>query len=312
LEGVIKNWIIYDTSGLETAARKAMDEQNKNMSLVDGSREAMQEFLGKSTVLPEVQMVGKEDLDGTKVYHLKLEPSKEMIREIVSEIVPEEQRQKTDTQLAVDAVSNQIDNLVIEAWFGVADTLPRKMTMSAQINMGSLMQSLYEVENKKGKDTFSADDLIPMTGLTSMKLSVSTALVIKDIGKAVTVQVPEPVMEPAKYLEAIQAATKTAAQREAEAKKSLIDADLRVISSGLAEAYIREGKFPARLSTLFPDKYGEYTYKQRNSGKDYVVYVEFSLPSGMGYLASGYQTTGYYGISSGLSYPHQITQRDLD
>ena len=313
LEEVMKNWIVYDTSGLDTPARQAMDEQKRNQSLVDSSRESIQEFLSRGTVLPDVKLVGKEEIEGTMSYHLKLVPSPKTLREIVAEMTPKEKRQDPDIQKTIDAISGHIDLFSAEAWFGVADSIPRKMIVTAQINLGSLVQSLMAAGPGSAGIMPSMESL-PFGNLAAGKISMSTVLVLKDIGKEVIVTEPAPVLEAAEYMQAVQEAAKTQTQKDAEARQKQIDVDLRQIGMKLGESYVETAGYPVNLATMFPNQYREYTYRQKAGGRGYVVYIQHQAAgSGMRFYSAPDSTpTPYYGISSEYPYPHQITQRDLD
>lgn len=307
IQTALENWVKYDMTGLESEARKAMDEQKANKTLAESGRQKIQDFLSRGTVLPEVKMVGKEEINGESAYHLKLEPSDQSLEDLAKELFFSDENDSVQADKAIGEVTKRIDDLVVDVWFGTSDAIPRKMSLTAVIVLDSLLESISD-------DSGLAAEVLPVGDMLGGKLSISLALMLSDIGKPVSVEVPKPLLTPEEYVLALSDAAKTSEQKELEIRQKQIDKDLGTVALGLGQTYLKSGAYPVSLGSLFGDKYSEYTYRQKNGGKGYVVYVQFQpVGLGAGYFSlTGNTPTGFYGISSEMAFPHPITQEDLD
>lgn len=284
------NWLSYDTSGLNSAARQALDSQSQQQSMIDSSRRRIQDFLSRPSVVPEVKLIGIETIDNTKTYHLKLVPSQKAKREIVSEFFPEKDRNSTSSQQAIDSISSNIDSVTIEAWFATSDSLIRKFSFQTQINVGSIYSGLL------ANNSYSNMGALSMAGLSNLsttRLSFSSVLNLRDVGKTVTIQIPSPQLPSTQYLTNLQAATKTPSQLAAEAKQAATQNIFTNAQSELLKTYVDTNRYPATFTTPTG-----FVYKQKSAGKGYVLYDKTQEP--------------YYGISNSYPYPHKLTQTDLD
>jgi len=314
LEKAFVNWLVYDTSGIESEARKKLDANVQNKSLIDSSRKNTQDFLLNKQVLPEVKLEKNETIEGTNTYHLHVTPSKETLKKLMLELTPADRRLDKNLPQQIDSVVAGVDTIVLDAWFGVKDTILRRMSIQTQINLETMAQAYSRsLDSKYG----SYDPSSYLKSLGGQKLSLSTVLTLRDIGKPVQVSAPTQTQTPVQYLQMIQDATKTQDQKDAEAKAKQYQDDFRLLSTALLKYYVAKTIYPEKLDLLKGSylpatdtvwtRVNTYAYKTRASGKKYVVYIEYaSTTSNYG----GY--TPFYGVSSESTYPHQLTQRDFD
>jgi hypothetical protein len=178
LTPIFANWITYDTTGLDTEARNNLDQASQKQSLIDSTRQKIQDILQNDTVLKEVKLIGTETINGVPTYHLHVNPSQAALRQIASQLTPTEKELATNTQY-----------LSIDVWFGIQDSLPRKLTF----------QSITNLPTMSTASSMFGD-------LNSSKLSLSVVLTLNDIGKPASVSVPSPTMSTTEFTQAINAA----------------------------------------------------------------------------------------------------------
>lgn len=278
LAPVLSNWIKYDTSGLDTQARAAMEQTSQSQSVIDTSRRRIQNILSDDSVMPEVKLVGRENVDSVPTYHLRARPSREAVKRIVREFVGDENLPD------LDGLVSSVDEVVIDAWFGTADALPRKVSALLNINLGTLSSS-------------SPATLLKSLGTGS--LSLSWVLQLTDIGQQVTVEVPQSAVSPGDYWGMLTTALKSPEQIAREAQQTQYTTDFSAISAGLLKHFVDRGSYPSSLKTVFGDKYSSYNYRLTKNGQGYVLYIE--MPS----------DGSYFGVTSGYSYPHTLKGSDF-
>ena len=313
LDEAFRNWILYDTKGIESEARKSLDERVREQSLIDTTRKNVQDFLLEESVLSEVKQLPNEKIEGTDTYHLQLIPSKTVLTSVIEKFYAKSGAQIEDQMKATEMITSGVDSAQIDVWIGVGDAILRRLNVQTQINLQTLTQSFG-----MGLSGSPQMAVLGGTGLLNEKLSVSTVLTLRDVGKKFPqVEVPSPTKSPAEFFQLVQDATKTEEQKKQEVALHQSQGDFQVLADALLKYYVARGFYPgslielsgtyiAQTSAVFP-RLNSYLYRTRQSGKKYVVYIQESAP-----LQSYAGSTPYYGITSDSPYPHQLTQRDFD
>lgn len=312
LKKVFENWIAYENPGIESEARRELEKNTSEKSIIDAARKNAQDFLLKTSVLPDVKKMKDEEVEGVKSYHLVFKPSKESLRTIYKEY------SKTDVDLdnpttkdEFEEIINGIDSLEMSIWIGKKDAILRKSSVQMSMNLDFL--------NKMGQNSYGAPS--PYLGYTSQlginpKLSLSTVLVLKDVNEKFEFKAPEKVITAEEFMTQLSNAFKTKEQIELEAKRSAIDKDLTTINEAMTKYYVAKSAYPISLNELSTGGYltdagviaklGTYTYRK---GTRYVaVFTVFSMPNPYNY---GGTPSPYYGFTSDYNYNRSLTLDDL-
>lgn len=310
LNTVLGKWVEYDTKGIESEARKNIAKLNQEQSLVDSTRKNTQEFLLREAVLPEVKKMADETIEGIPSFHLTFVPSKETLQKIFTEL------NKDSKQLifSPENITRGVDTVEMDVWFGKKDAILRKFSIRTQLNLYSFSESLRKGLGGTG---FSLDS--PLDSLSSVgdqKLTISTVLSIKDVGKEVAVTTPDNALSLEAYGSELMNALKTEKQKAYTLELERNKSRLTEISQALLKYYVDKGVYPVRITDLLSryltietdtgKSLSDFSYRRKSDGKAYVLYLEFSS-------ASSYtESTPYYGVTSKNAYPRQLLQQDFD
>ena len=311
IQRVLDNWVFYDTKGMESEARKSLEKSANNQSLIDSTRKNIQEFLLKSKILPQVKKLGDETIDNTPTYHLSFSPSKELLKELITEYYKAGESAKNNIT-DLNNLTDSLEMMEVDIWFGRKDAILRKLSVKSQMKMDSLLgrgNSLY--------GGILPNSLPALDTLTSPKLTVNTVLLIKDIGKTVTIDSPSSSISLTDFYTKLMDGAKTEDQKKQELQSKLYNDDFSILSKAIFKYYVENKKYPAVLSDLIPNyiqqsntvvgRLNNYTYKTSSIGKSFVLYIEYSSSS----YTSSYSTP-YYGISSTGNFAHQLTKSEFD
>ncbi len=311
IQAVLVNWVMYDTQGVESEARKSLEKSAKNESVIDTTRKNIQEFLLKSKILPQVKKLADETIDNTPTFHLFFSPSKELMKDLLTEYYKTNDSTK-NYNINVDDLANVMETMEVDIWFGQKDAILRKLNIKSQMKMDSLMGL-----EKNLTGTLLPNSLPGLDTLTSPKLTVNTVLLIKDIGKAVAIDSPPSSISLTDFYTKLMDGTKTEEQKKQEKQSKLYSDDFSVLSKEIFKYYVDNHKYPVALRDLVgkyiqqsdavTGRLNDYTYKTNTSGKIFILYVEYSS-----YSFSSSYATPYYGISSLSSYTHQLTKSEFD
>jgi hypothetical protein len=310
---LLENWIVVDARGpIESEARKNLEANQE--SIINKFKEDTEKILSKSTVIKETKKLKDEEISGVSSYHLRLIPSKNLIRSLMKDYPIKDgmlfasSNPNMFAQNSSPDISESIEKLQFDVWFGKKDTILRKTAVIAVFNLGKLSKS----RGGGGYDATPSIEsaIIPGLGdLTNTSLSLSSVITISDIGKKSVFAVPSPVMTSKEYSKAMEDAIKTKAQREAEKTKKLYDSNLSKVKNALTRYYVKNQAYPVTLNDLRGEYVSEselnlyrLSYVTNSSRKDFVLFATI-------FEGSKYSQ---YGITSSYDYPHEITKYDID
>jgi hypothetical protein len=311
----LENWIIYEASEFKSEARDKV-ERGSGESLIDGVREETQDFLLKSNTLPQVKKLADENIEGADSYHLQLKPNKELIKKIfVDYIISNKSFEKTyyaDPTEDLSKLSDAIDSVEIDAYFGKKDLILRKVSLKSVIKFGSLL------DQSMGSYGTSPVPLLGILGtdnLVNANLTIATVLSAKDINKPVKVDVPSPVKTYKEFGKLMEEAFVTKKQKARELEFSKHENAFVKLRYYMNIYYIENDRYPEALSGIaryIPSgdslavELSKYQYKISPNGRDFIVYVLLDDA-----VVSEY-TTPYYGFSSTYTTPRQLDKYDFD
>ncbi len=311
LDAVFTNWVSYDTKGIDSQARKQLMEHSQEQSLIDSANKKTLQFLTDKMVLSEIKLLSSEVIDNVRSFHIQVIPTKETMTKLIKESLPEDKRSSTDNLKAIDAVVGGVDLLQVDSWYGEADYLTRKMTVTSQVNLESISKAYMDMATSP-----VAAVLNPFESIGGQKLNLTLAILVRDINKPVSVTTPTPVKTIDEYGQLLENGLKTEAQKKQEAQRTQFNADMKILSDGLLKYYVAKGVYPAALNELTGAyikttdpillRVASYQYRLRSNGKKFVLYIE--SPGTMMYA----NYTPYYGITSESLYPHELMQKDFD
>lgn len=320
-EELFKNWIKYELKSLPTKAREELEKNIESTSITNKIREESENFLLKSSILPEVKKLKDEKIDGVDTYHLLLNPSKEKVKQLILEYINQHKDlQKKEYQEATDALASSFEQLHLEVWVGKDDAIVRKTSLQTQMDLGFLQKMMHPSYNPPIK-TISAQtrtvqytpppDYFGLGDLGKAKLAFSTVVVLTNVNKPVTITPPNKTVTVEEYMKLFQDSFLTKAAREQKSKQALQTQDMNDISKELTMYYVENNHYPTSLTELLgkyiqqgspvTQRLGTYSYRRGNNPNKFVVYTPV-----MGKYDSSYSTP-YFGFTSSYSYPHQLT-----
>lgn len=140
---LLNKWFSYDSTPLNTEARKYLDENKEQKSLVEGSiSENLKNFLDEKIFKSIV--VSSEDFESHPTYRLRFAPSAEVIDDI-GQII-EEERQKDSKYKSDESdaglnsnkkLSNYLKSLTVDFWFDKSKYYIRNIVISMKLTVST-------------------------------------------------------------------------------------------------------------------------------------------------------------------------------
>lgn len=135
LDAVLENWFSYDTSTLDTEARKSLDENKTGTSFTNQFTEKTIDSLLEEKVWKSIK-VTQENMDNFETYRLNLIVTKEILDVLDKNLqnqIPKEKSLAPKTKL-----SDYISDLVFDLWIDKKDYYVRKLSASFKAKSGNL------------------------------------------------------------------------------------------------------------------------------------------------------------------------------
>lgn len=310
IDKLLMNWIAVNVNDTEFNS-EAKENLDKNQEpIISQVRKNVQDFLLRSNVLSETKKLKDENIDGVPTYHLRLAPSKSLIRALAREYASHNKNVNPSTATfdLETNFANSVKSMQIDAWFGKKDAILRKTSAVAVFDLNGL-SSLLGGGYSGGSSSF----LLPgVSNFANTTLSVSTVLKISDVGKEAKISRPSPTMSIKQFGDELQGAFKTKAQREADRKKDTFDKYFSSIEKALSKYYIKNHFYPGTLSELtnvyIPandpavGNSSQISYQTSSTKLDFIAFTTITEDTDI------YQ----YGITSVSSYPHKFSKYDVD
>lgn len=159
LDAVLKNWVSYDTSTLDTEARQNLDKNKRGDSLTNQFAEKTVDTLLLEKLLKSID-VKEEKVDEFDAYRLNLPFSKELLDELDQKLNEQaNQNKSTNSQYKL---SNYISDAVITIWIDKKSYYMRKLSTALKVKY----------------DNAGAANLVPILG-NAKTTSVSLSAVLK-------------------------------------------------------------------------------------------------------------------------------------
>lgn len=87
ITNLLTHWVAYDVSGLTSDAKQQLNQITGKETYWDMVQKQASNFLLQGYILPEVQKLPDETIQDTPVYHLRLEPSRQLILTMMEKAV---------------------------------------------------------------------------------------------------------------------------------------------------------------------------------------------------------------------------------
>lgn len=322
LEELYKKWVIYEFVNLPTKAREELEKNIENTSITNQIREEAQNFLLKSSILPQVEKLSDEKINGVDTYHLVLKPTKESTKKIILEYINENEEiknnkeyQKEEFKKYMDSFAGSFEQFNMEIWVGKGDAIVRKSSFQTVVNLGFVSDYYKSLSgglatSPYGSAMQSTPDFLGLGDLGRTQIVVSTVVEINDVNKPVNIVAPQESITYDKYFAEFTDAFLTEAEKERRKAQELAKADLSSIHTALTNYYVANNQFPSSLASLtgnyFPSgtqlaNIGSYSYRINPARSKFIVYMIGSTTYNSTY------GTPYYGVTTSYNFPHQLT-----
>ncbi len=316
LEDLFKNWIKYEFKNLPTKAREELEKNIESTSITNSIREEAQNFLLKSSILPEVKKLKDEKIEGVDTYHLLLNPNREKTKQIILEYVKDHKNlQKAEYKKATDAMAGSFEQLHLEVWVGKNDAIVRKTSIQTQLDLGFIGEMMNPTGVGTSPTTYNPASSLGLGDLGKAKLAFSTVLVLKDVNKPVVIKLPDKTVTVEEYMKLFSDAFLTKAARQQRDTQQTQSSDMTRLSQALSMYLVDNSHYPATLTDLsgkyitpndpITARLNTYKYRTNPASNKFVVYV---LTTGK--YDSSYSTP-YYGFTHTYAYPHQLTNQEF-
>lgn len=138
--GFINQWFVYDTSPLETEARKSLDERkDAEDPTQEFSNDALKILTDESVI--KTLVMTKEDLNGESVYKVSIQLTPELVDKI-PEILAENDTQVGPPNPKPSPPSEMFKNVSITTFIGTSDYYIRKMDTGFDLEPGGAYQNM--------------------------------------------------------------------------------------------------------------------------------------------------------------------------
>lgn len=228
LDSVLSQWFSYDTTPLETEARKSLDLNNNTTITNKAIQDAIDKHLNEKAM--GFFKVSDDKLDGFSTYKITL-ISNDQFLDYIDEQTKKDRPSNFDSQYKT---SDYISDLKLDCWIDQKSYYLRKVSVS------------YKMNNKLGS----------MFGLSAnpignqSKSTVGMVLIMSDFNKPVVIDIPPnsiSIEEYSRQLMELFPAYMEQQQRSADAKRK---SDLYQIQGALDRAYTTTLKYPNNLDEL--------------------------------------------------------------
>ncbi|MFC1711381.1 hypothetical protein ACFLZ1_02215 [Patescibacteria group bacterium] len=263
---ILANWISYDTSTLQTEARKQLDENKEPQSLTDEViKDTTEKFLDEK-ILAAIN-VKKEDLNSNKTYKLTLNATDEMVdymgKKFTDEIKKEIRPKIYDVELEEKQeikYSDVVKDLKVNIWIDQKKYYVRKITVAFKLN-----------PNLPESNSSSTNFFLPIPSEPS-ETEIVAVMEFDNFGKKFVVEGPAESITLEEFIKKIQQAMLAKSQSEPKIEASMIQ-----VQTALDIYYATNNTCPSYLEQLVPtylpkipgsaDEGFSFSYKAEESGK---------------------------------------------
>jgi hypothetical protein len=187
LAPLTNTWVSYDTTPLQTDARKLLDEsQAEEDSTITGDAafSEIQKYVTDDMISKMILIEGEDE--GVKVHKIKLDATPEMIDSIVAKVeadqTPGTELDVLKPSLLTQKPSDVLKNLSVEIWLDSSTYYTRRVAVTFKFTPDSkLSQSVSQ------SDVLGVTDVNPSLG---SEISVAMVMKFSGFGNPVVVDVP--------------------------------------------------------------------------------------------------------------------------
>ncbi|EKE15326.1 MAG: hypothetical protein ACD_12C00070G0002 [uncultured bacterium] len=242
LEEIIVNWVCYDTTSLQTEARKKLEldtKKNQGDDLIFKGEfaEKLNKYVYSNTSLSQ------ENLDNLPVYKLHFIATKELLDNIQKDII-NSQAEKTKIPSSLDKLSDVVTDLAIDTWVDRNSYLLQKQIIS------------FKLQSKDSDKMISLPNLnLPKTLEIPPKTGLNVKIVTKlsDFNKLIKVDAPKNSINFGDFAQLIMKEKQFGTQL----KKDILQA-----SEAIYKFIVTEQKIPLSFNDLINKKYLNKTFNE--------------------------------------------------
>lgn len=195
VEPVLTQWVQYDSSSLDTEARRDLDAQKtEGDSLTDKYLENTLDDMLAENILEKMK-ISDETVDGVATYLFDLEADDKTIDALVFRMNDRVEGKEDVKTLRTDEVkpSEYIKDLKIKIWIEKNSYLVRKVSTSFEYNQAGLYKTNEDIMPSRvlgvSTDVLGLESM--MMGSGAAKYQIVTVVSLSDFGKEIKVEIPE-------------------------------------------------------------------------------------------------------------------------
>lgn len=315
---VFAKWIVYNDNTIHSQAHDTLEKDNQ--SLISDTQKNVQNFFLRTNTLPEVKRAPDEIINGVPTYHLTLQPSQKLIKQLLLSYLATQTDQSsyvTNPTQEYSQLANSISNLSIDLWVSKNDSIVRKISFKTDVDLGFIQDAFSTFGTDTG--TGVPTDLFGLSSLgkaVNPKLTIATVLLADNVNKPVTITKPSPTVSVDEYFKELSAASETSEEQAVDKKVADFTKDSLTIRYYLEEYYVQNNQYPQTLTQLSSfvkpgdsiiPKLSTYQYKRSPDGKSFIVYAQLStaIPDLTYY-------SPYYGFTDSSQDVHQLLNYEFD
>jgi len=194
VEPVLTQWVQYDSSSLDTAARRELDEQKtEGDSLTDEYLENTLDDMLAQNILEKMK-ISDEMVDGVSTYLFDLEADDKTIDSLVYRMNDRAEGKEDLKTLRTDEVkpSKYIKDLKLKIWIEKSSYLVRKVSTTFEYDQSGLYKTNNDIMPSRvlgvSTDVLGLESMMMGTG--GAKYQIATVVSLSDFGKDITVELP--------------------------------------------------------------------------------------------------------------------------
>jgi hypothetical protein len=185
LQPLIDAWVAYDTTPLNTEARKSLDELSADSEKKNDSVGAFAEKLLSEDILPALTMK-QESMEDFATYKIVFQPSDSLLNKLGTDLEKEfssSQQYKqvlgasTFDTLRTPLLSDTVKNFSIILWIDSKDYYIRKMSLSMDVHSTATTGTSYA-------------DQLPLPTMPTSPTTLVAVLKLSDFGEVLEIDAP--------------------------------------------------------------------------------------------------------------------------
>lgn len=349
---LLAHWIAYDTSGVASEARKQLNEITGKQTYTEAVQKQATNLLLQEYILPEVQQLPNETIEDTTVYHLRLEPSKQLLVTMMEKafdayasdsgrllssasvaqfpivqltpqpsIKPGKKTDREDMKKMFTILGESMEDVRMDMYLGTTDGLLRKSTSQMSINFSKLAQQYLAAAKEMSTGNLPYGFLLApnVNDFASAKLSLVSTFSVRNLGQSFTVDTPKDATSPASFVAMMTDALKTKAEKAYEEQKNVWGDDFKRLNTLLLRYYSSHNSTYPLVLAQAANAYTQADDPIRQRSASYIYQRSTDGKKYLLYVDDQFPKRGYsssdstlYGITSESRYPRYLDKYDID